>query len=108
MVVLHEAGVAGDFNPCSYTVAVALYSNRLDGNPMVGSGRSVVQQFGLTPDSRDNDVHFAVIVEVSKSTSSVGRCLRQPSCSAYVCECSTLQITEYRIPLTIVLLGIQV
>jgi hypothetical protein len=60
MVVLHQAGVAGDFNSSSDAVAIALHPSRLDGNPMVVAG-NVVQQFCWTSDRGDDDVNLAVV-----------------------------------------------
>src|SRR5216684_4528549 len=108
MVVLHQAGLAGHLDPCSDAIAVAFHSDGLDGDPVVGARGNVVQQFGWTSDSGDDDINLAVVVEVPESAPSVSRGIRQPRWSTQFCERSILQIPEYRVRLTIVLLRIQV
>ncbi len=71
MVVLHQTGFARQFDAGADPVAIAFDPDRLDQNPVVAAGRSVVKQFGGTANRRYHHIDLAVIVEIAKGAAAM-------------------------------------
>lgn len=105
VIVLHETGLSRHLDPRADPVAIAFHPDALDQDPMVVVEGRIVKKFRAAVNDGDDNVHFAIVVEVAEGGAAVrGRNLQvRAGARAKILKFAGLEVAEHGVRLPIVL-----